>query len=422
MSKESAEKIVDSLRKLDADLEKISNSTLFSTNWGWEALPLDKSDLRYMTQIIADKIDSVEWEENENATILFKDLLPKIEEVRTRTVANLFSGPQASKAVLSFLTSINLQIDSIFEVEQIQKSLSFPSLLKKNVTATKLRLDTANSSIDGIEDKIKAINRAYDAAERLPITQDEIDKALKSMFATKAEAEELTRIARHSVNAAELQQEQLELATSQAQATLDKLEHAYRSATSQGLAKAFTDKAASLNHSMILWVIVLLFALAAAGLIALNRFPEILAAVTGKPDWGVVLINVILGALSLAPAIWLAWVATKQIGQRFRLSEDYAYKATLSAAYEGYRSEAARLDPLFEARLFSTALGRLDELPLRLVEPHVHGSPWHEFLSSIELKQAVESMPALKERLLTVLRPKKIDASISEINQSKTID
>lgn len=63
--------------------------------------------------------------------------------------------------------------------------------------------------------------------------------------------------------------------------------------------------------------------------------------------------------------MWFAWLATKQIGQRFHLAEDYAFKASVAKAYEGYRKEAARIDPEFEARLFGSALTRLDEAPLR---------------------------------------------------------
>ncbi len=47
----------------------------------------------------------------------------------------------------------------------------------------------------------------------------------------------------------------------------------------------------------------------------------------------------------------------------------------MAKAYEGYRKEAARIDPQFEARLFGSALTRLDEAPLRLVEIGSHGSP-----------------------------------------------
>jgi hypothetical protein len=109
-----------------------------------------------------------------------------------------------------------------------------------------------------------------------------------------------------------------------------------------------------------------------------------------------VLVHVILAVVSVGAPVWFAWIATKQIGQRFRLSEDYAFKATVAKAYEGYRKEAARIDPALESRLFSSALGRLEEAPLRLVELATHGSPWNELFVSEPFKKALDTVPGLQ--------------------------
>lgn len=97
-------------------------------------------------------------------------------------------------------------------------------------------------------------------------------------------------------------------------------------------------------------------------------------------------------------------LAAKQIGQRFRLAEDYAFKASVAKAYEGYRKEAARIDPQFEARLFGSALTRLDEAPLRLVEIGSHGSPWHELATSDGVRRAFELAPEFQEKATSLLR------------------
>jgi hypothetical protein len=103
--------------------------------------------------------------------------------------------------------------------------------------------------------------------------------------------------------------------------------------------------------------------------------------------------------LSVGAPVWFAWLSTKQIGQRFRLSEDYAFKASISRAYEGFRREAARFDKDMEAKLLTSALTRLDELPLRLVEADSHGSPWHELASSNAVKQAMRLVPGFSEQI-----------------------
>jgi len=108
--------------------------------------------------------------------------------------------------------------------------------------------------------------------------------------------------------------------------------------------------------------------------------------------------------LSVGAPLWFAWLATKQIGQRFRLAEDYAFKASIAKAYEGYRKEAARIDPAFEQRLFDSALTRLDEAPLRLVESGTHGSPWHELANSEAVRRAFSAAPELQDKISGLLR------------------
>ena len=110
-----------------------------------------------------------------------------------------------------------------------------------------------------------------------------------------------------------------------------------------------------------------------------------------------VFVNLVLAVLSIAAPVWFAWIATKQIGHRFRLSEDYAFKASVARAYEGYRREAAKLDEDFAKRLFASALDRLEEPPLRFVEQETHGSPWHELLKRRSASKPVT--PAVQSAL-----------------------
>src|SRR5690606_32417234 len=100
------------------------------------------------------------------------------------------------------------------------------------------------------------------------------------------------------------------------------------------------------------WLGCLVAALSAAvglGLFQLDR----LAALIQVPhaSSSIIFVNFLTSLLSVGAPIWLAWLATKQIGQRFRLSEDYAFKASISRAYEGYRKEAANIDVELQAQL-----------------------------------------------------------------------
>jgi hypothetical protein len=156
---------------------------------------------------------------------------------------------------------------------------------------------------------------------------------------------------------------------------------------------------------MWVWVVGLLTALSIGSWLGVGRVELLSNAIsTPEPHWGVILMHVVLSILSIGAPVWFAWMATKQIGQRFRLAEDYAFKASVAKAYEGYRKEAARIDPAFEARLFSSALTRLEEAPLRLVEETSHGSPWHELFASPQFQRALSTLPDLKDKFIEVAK------------------
>lgn len=144
------------------------------------------------------------------------------------------------------------------------------------------------------------------------------------------------------------------------------------------------------------WVAGLTVALIGGTAIGANRVQILTEALSiSAPNWGIIWLHIILSIVSVGAPLWFAWLATKQIGQRFRLAEDYGYKSSVAKAYEGYRREAARIDEDFENRLFDSALTRLEEAPLRLVDEESHGSPWHELISSDAFKAALDKLPDL---------------------------
>ena len=416
--------LVEHLKALGRQLRAHGEARRFVDMWDWQSPPLDKNDLATIAEDLAAKVDAINWD---SATTevgqALEGLSQKVLVLTQRNAPNLSAGPTACEAIISGLYAIEMRIGALVTQKELKGTVALPAMLKRQVDVAKQRLDKSIDEISEIDQKLKHIERAYEAAEGLPITQQELETAITEVRAISKQVKEHDQFAEATSKKVVASQGELNAVMIKASDVLGKAENAYRAATSQGLAHAFSKKADELKQSMFLWVFGLLAALFIAGLISTERFPTILAAVTGKPDWGVVVANVILGAISLAAPVWFAWVSTKQIGQRFRLSEDYGYKAALAAAYEGYRTEAARLDKAFEAQLFATALGRLDELPLRLVEKNIAGSPMHEIFTSAEFKEAAEKVPKLVERIYSILKreapkkttkPEKTDEKTSE--------
>ncbi|WP_176107876.1 hypothetical protein [Paraburkholderia youngii] len=192
--------------------------------------------------------------------------------------------------------------------------------------------------------------------------------------------------------------EKLDEIAAKAKQVLEWSEDAMRSSTAVGLAVAFHDRAEDLRKSMTPWVWGLIVALIAGATVGGFQLHSLAEAIQSSTSPMIVWTRLAVSMLSVGAPIWFAWLSTKQIGQRFRLAEDYAYKASVSKAYEGYRREALELDEDFQKRLFASALTRLDEQPLRFVENETHGSPWHELANSKLMKEAIRIAPELVTR------------------------
>ena len=172
---------------------------------------------------------------------------------------------------------------------------------------------------------------------------------------------------------------------------LNDAQKALTSATSAGLAKDFEAQKTALKRSQKYWMWGLIAALAVATLIAYCRFDSMLDLLSSEEpisDFNL-LINCLLSVTAIAAPVWFAWLATKQIGYNFRLSEDYAFKAATAASFEGFRKEIEALtqgdtaNDELRIRLLSTLLERLDEQPLRYVDNKTEGSPFHELLQTL---------------------------------------
>lgn len=172
---------------------------------------------------------------------------------------------------------------------------------------------------------------------------------------------------------------------------LSDAQKALTSATSAGLAKDFEAQKKALKDSQTKWMWGLIAALVAATLVAYCRFDSMLALLASEEpisDFNL-FINCLLSVTAIAAPVWFAWLATKQIGYNFRLSEDYAFKAATAASFEGFRKEIEALtqgdttNDELRVRLLSTLLARLDEQPLRYVDNKTEGSPFHEFLQKL---------------------------------------
>lgn len=387
----------DELRELVTQVKaQVPAGTSFGiahTNWSFPGLTSD--ELAEEAQSLIDLIDQYGTEDLRKQESGLQDYVRRIKFLRANTVQNIWGNATAGVTAYMFtLQGLRKMLTAELVHDDHAEATAKLRKLTNQVRSMEARLKTLEPRTTSIATMVSRIESAHDAADQLPTdlaslaeAREKIEGLVQVAIKEHGHIEELR-------SKADSLDEQLRLSAENANSVLERCETAYSAATSVGLAAAFTERSNALSKSMWIWVSGLVTALVAGSYFGSSQL-HALSELFKRPDvtTSVVILNLMLSLLSVGAPVWFGWLATKQIGQRFRLAEDYAFKAAISRAYEGFRREAARVDKDMEARLLASALTRLDELPLRLVETDSHGSPWHELASSDLVKEAMRAVP-----------------------------
>lgn len=368
-------------------------------NWSFPGLT--RAELIEETQSIVDLIKDQGTDDVGDHEARLQDYVRRLQHLQQHTVAQLWGNAgQAVSAYLFTLQGLRKALAPVLTNDAHAEAVVKLKKLANQLRSMEARLNGLEPRTASLTTMVERIEQAYNAADQLPTDLESLSEARQKIMDLVTDATrdqgDLLRI-REQANDIDTQ---LNKSADDAKTVLERCETAYSAATSVGLAAAFSERSNVLSKSMWFWVAGLVFALAAGsyfGSRQLHTLSELFKVPNASTS--VIVLNLLLSVLSIAAPVWFAWLSTKQIGQRFRLAEDYAFKASISRAYEGFRREAARFDKDMEAKLLTSALTRLDEQPLRLVEPDSHGSPWHELASSDAVKQAMKAVPGFAEQV-----------------------
>lgn len=368
-------------------------------NWSFPGLT--RAELIEEAQSIVDLIDEQGGADIGDHEARLTDYVRRLQHLGQQTATQLWGNAgQAVPAYLFTLQGLRKALIPALTVDRHAEAVVKLKKLANQLRSMEARLNGLEPRTASLNTMVERIEQAYNAADQLPTDLESLSEARQKIADLAKDATrdqiDVSRI-REAVNELNMQ---LNKCAGDAKAVLERCESAYSAATSVGLAAAFSERSSALSKSMWFWVAGLVGALAAGSYFGSEQL-RTLSELFKIPNvsTSVIILNLVLSALSVAAPVWFAWLATKQIGQRFRLAEDYAFKASISRAYEGFRREAARFDKNMEAKLLASALTRLDELPLRLVEADSHGSPWHELASSDVVKQAMKAVPGFAEQV-----------------------
>lgn len=382
-----------------------SDDLIFNSFGNFPFPPVTKQDLASIARDLSEEIKSLNMDKIDSAfEMQVNDIPRRLQIIQSQVAPHLFNG-NVAQALPCFIISMD-SIKRMFRPYigwTHNPSDVAPKKLVNRLRSIQQILDNLQPDKDELASQINKIKEATEAADALPTDLQSLRDAQREIRDLSGKAAALVGQIQEAQQSANKNLKDIGDQAVNADKLIERCEQAYRAATTKGLASAFYSRAGSLGKSMMAWVGGLILALGAAAIVGADKFRILIGEIEKPtPNWEGIWILTALSLLSLTAPIWFAWLATKQISQRFRLTEDYWFKATVAMAYEGYRTEATRINPELEARLFSSALTRLEEAPLRLVENADHGSPWHELFSSKEFKNALSTSPELLEKYLQV--------------------
>lgn len=379
------EDICVTLSEISIKMEEANDADArLSQSQSWHYPTVSPRQLAALPKYMADLIRGANIEEvpesNEEALANAQSALSAL---LSDTVPNIYTQPLPGvTAYLASLSYAQMLLGPMHGWAMVPTS-ALPSALARKLNKAERDLAAIMPDQTDLENKTRNILEAYNAAEALPTTLQELKATLNDVRQASSSSSQFVGKIEENDARARSAFETLQAARDEGQKLVAQVSEQYRIATTVGLAAAFDSRAAKLNESLYLWVCGLTAALLILMVVGAYRLSVMREALTATPfESSRVWVQIVLSILSVAAPIWFAWIATKQISQRFRLAEDYAFKASVAKAYEGYRREAVRIDPEFEKALFASALSRLDEAPLRLVEMSTHGSPLHELANS----------------------------------------
>lgn len=412
--------LIISLENLyDSIIEKKLPNENFINSFGWNYPSISINDITNTILNITEKLNEykspdIPKEFEDTADGLIGDINKQTEIVKSYLAHDAGRISVLVPSILLLLQVVSSNIETqLYSWNQIDNKKLVPKNLKNRLRALNSQLDSLEGDCENISDKVSTINSAYETAESLPAVIQDLNDAREKLLSTIKETRddinkyknEISEIKAYiglakSDSVSMRDEIRILLANTNAYAQsasslVEQCDDALQITTTQGLAAGFDQKAKELQKSIWIWIAGLLVALAFGIVIGSSRVTEFTDALKGDLTAGQAILHTIISIFSIGGPLWLAWISTQQINHRFKLSEDYSYKATVAKAFTGFRKISEDFNQETSERLFNSTLDRFDEMPLRLVSGKDYNSPWHEFIDSEAFKKAIDMVPSL---------------------------
>lgn len=405
----SIESVAESFIELGERISKnwspyLSEGKTFYEIHGWQNVPLRTVDAEQQAYDIAHRLRDMAEDEDPSETQADDYWVQLAEQADLLTYENFPSDQIGmARSTFEFLSFCVLQLPTRpadVNWAEVKSKPYIPREIVNKIRSLEARLDDLLPRSTVLEEKIELIESAHSAAEQLPTDMAELKKSRTEVSRLQSEVQSHADQIKNHHAKSETGLIDIESNLRETDSLVERCNENYRITTSAGLAGAFESRSKSLIRTGWVWVVILAAALVAAIGIGASRLEDMKVLMATDIPTSHVVLNMLVTALGIGAPVWLAWLSTRNIGQSFKLAEDYAFKASISKAYEGYRKEAVNLDESFARTLFGSALSRLDEVPSRVLADKEHNSPLEALLDHPAIQKLVETTPELKDKLM----------------------
>lgn len=310
-------------------------------------------------------------------------------------IQTLSATPSIASSLFSHLNAIASQFGTYAYLTEKELTPKQITKLANEHTYLLKQVDQLKSELSDLLEKKSLLDEALVSAENInsikAVTEADASVAgvhRESIEQSKAQAEGyLNSISKFSESIPGYEAEGKELLSKSNevfQEALERLDFASRA----GLAVSFQDKAKGYILPRIGWFVLFFGSL--AGIVGIGyhfivlqdsvsfdviaKLPNIAAAKVSTNLLGNAsvdnyarLINSLKFIPLSLPIVWLAWFSALKFSQLGRLKEDYAFKVATALALDGYRKQAAEVNPELAEKLLDLAITNFGENPLRLL-------------------------------------------------------
>lgn len=258
------------------------------------------------------------------------EIIGRIEAIRddaVKTQATIAEKNGFIEGGLNHVREVQQKLDAALDTAQ--RSAAAAEVQHQATKGTSESVTNLHAAVVALKEKADADTTAAAAIRTTIEGHANITKKLSQL----ADATE-SRVAQYEAKLTKMQEEAAAL-----QSRIDEL---LLGATNAGLASAFDKRSKMFKSPEQFWQWVFIGSL--VGLLALTIWHAYaFGSLSQAPDWQQLARMMLIKLPFLIPLIWLAIHAARQASFAKRMEEEYAFKATTSMSFEGYRRQMAEV-------------------------------------------------------------------------------